>query len=121
MIHTDMPDYRSVVSEIYRVLSPGGVFVHIGVHPCFCGDFADRTNPPDVVVQPGYLTSGWTPGLGPQSGEAGRDGQVRKKVGAAHDPLSTLANLMVEAGFRIDRFAEGGAPTPITLSIRMRK
>jgi ubiquinone/menaquinone biosynthesis C-methylase UbiE len=43
MIHTDIPDYRSFVSEIHRVLSPGGVFVHVGVHPCFCGPSADRT------------------------------------------------------------------------------
>jgi hypothetical protein len=77
--------------------------------------------PPNVVVHPGYLTSGWTPGLSPERGETGRDGQVRKKVGAAHYPLSTLVNLMVGAGFKIDRFAEGGFPIPITLSIRMSK
>src|SRR5690349_21196147 len=36
MVHTDMPDYAAVVREVSRVLRPGGVFVHVGVHPCFC-------------------------------------------------------------------------------------
>jgi len=29
--------------ECARVLRAGGVFVHVGVHPCFCGGFADRS------------------------------------------------------------------------------
>ena len=121
MIHTDIADYASVVNEIDRVLAPDGLFVHIGVHPCFCGDFADRSNSPSVVIRPGYLDAGWTVGLNPTSGETGHDGQVRKKVGAAHNPLGALVNTFVDAGFAIERFAEGGGPTPITLSIRMRK
>jgi len=34
MVHTDMPAYAQVMREAVRVLRPGGVFVHIGVHPC---------------------------------------------------------------------------------------
>lgn len=41
MVHTDMAGYPEVVAEAHRVLAPGGVFVHVGVHPCFCGGFAD--------------------------------------------------------------------------------
>jgi ubiquinone/menaquinone biosynthesis C-methylase UbiE len=33
MAHTDMPAYPAVLAEAARVLQPGGIFVHIGVHP----------------------------------------------------------------------------------------
>jgi ubiquinone/menaquinone biosynthesis C-methylase UbiE len=42
MTHTDMPGYPAALQEAARVLRPGGTLVHVGVHPCFCGGFADR-------------------------------------------------------------------------------
>ena len=60
MIHTDVSNYPSVLREAWRVLTPGGSFVHIGVHPCFCGGFADRTDPEAIIVRPGYLDGHWT-------------------------------------------------------------
>jgi SAM-dependent methyltransferase len=60
MVHTDMPAYPAVLREAARVLRPGGVFVHVGVHPCFCGGFADRSDPEAVVIRPGYLDGHWT-------------------------------------------------------------
>ncbi|MEV0638004.1 class I SAM-dependent methyltransferase [Streptomyces sp. NPDC050619] len=60
MVHTDMPDYPVVLREVARVLRPGGVFVHVGVHPCFCGGFAERVDPDAVVIRPGYLDGHWT-------------------------------------------------------------
>lgn len=117
MIHSDLPAFRPVLDEIARVLTPGGTFVHIGVHPCFIGDFADRTDPDGVVIGPGYLDEGWTPAIGPDAGEVGRNGQVRDKVGAAHRPLASLLNDLLGAGFRLTAAREGGAPTPITFSV----
>ncbi|MBP2471343.1 SAM-dependent methyltransferase [Crossiella equi] len=111
MTHTDMPGYPAVLREVARVLSPGGVFVHLGVHPCFCGGFADRTDPEAVVVRPGYRQPHWTTASWTTSG-------LRDKVGATHWPLPELLNELVAAGLTLDRFAEGGTPIPTVLGIR---
>jgi ubiquinone/menaquinone biosynthesis C-methylase UbiE len=114
MVHTDLPAYGPVLSEIFRVVKPGGLFVHIGVHPCFCGGFADRSAPEAIVIRTGYLEGGWTRDSWTNQG-------VRDKVGASHVPLAGLLNMMVTAGFRAERFSEGGEPIPIVLSARLRK
>ncbi|MEM9650646.1 MAG: class I SAM-dependent methyltransferase [Actinomycetota bacterium] len=121
MIHSDMRSFGDVVAQIHRVLRPGGVFVHVGVHPCFIGDFADRSEPTRAVIGPGYLVEGWTPPISPTTGDVGTSGQVRDKVGAAHYTMATLLNMFAERGFQIGRTSEGGAPTPITFSLRLLK
>jgi SAM-dependent methyltransferase len=114
MVHTDMPAYPAVLKEAARVLRPGGVLVHLGVHPCFCGGFADRSDPDAVVIGPGYLDGHWTTA-------AWTDQGVRAKVGATHRPLPELLHAFLDAGLTLERFAEGGAPTPAVLAIRARK
>ena len=114
MVHTDMPRYPEVVAEAARVLRPGGVFVHVGVHPCFCGGFADRTDPAAVVIRPGYLDGHWTRASWTDRG-------VRDKVGATHRPLPDLLHAILGAGLTLERFTEGGAPTPVVLAVRARK
>lgn len=113
MVHTDMPDYPAVLHEVARVLRPGGVFVHIGVHPCFCGGFADHTDPEAVVIRPGYLDSHWTRASWTDRG-------VRDKVGATHRQLPELLHAFLDAGLTFERFAEGGEPTPIMLAAQAR-
>ena len=39
-----------MLREIARVLHTGGRFVHLGVHPCFVGAFADWSGQPEIVV-----------------------------------------------------------------------
>ncbi|MDG4787273.1 class I SAM-dependent methyltransferase [Micromonospora sp. WMMD1102] len=114
MVHTDMPGYAAVLREAARVLAPGGVFVHVGVHPCFCGGFADRTDRNAVLIRPGYRDSNWTK-------ESWTDRGIRDKVGATHWPLSELLQMFLDAGLTFERFAEGGSPTPIVLAARARR
>jgi hypothetical protein len=100
--------------EVARVLRPGGVLVHVGVHPCFCGGFADRSDAEAVVIGPGYLDGHWTRASWTDQG-------VRHKVGAAHRPLPDLLHAFLGAGLTLERFAEGGTPTPAVLAVRARK
>jgi SAM-dependent methyltransferase len=114
MAHTDMPAYPAVLAEAARVLQPGGVLVHIGVHPCFCGGFADRADPAAIVIRPGYLDGHWTTASWTTHG-------VRDKVGATHLPLPALLHAFLDAGLSPEQLAEGGEPTPVMLAIRARK
>jgi len=111
LVHTDMPEYPAVLRETARVLRPGGLFVHIGVHPAFCGGFADRGDPEAVVIRPGYRDGHWTKASWTTEG-------VRNRVGATHYPLAALLQAVLDAGLEFRGFAEGGAPTPTTLSVR---
>jgi SAM-dependent methyltransferase len=111
MAHTDMPAYPAVVREAARVLRPGGVFTHIGVHPCFCGGFADRTDAAAIVIDPGYREGHWTTASWTDQG-------LRDKVGASHWPLPELLGMLVDAGLTLERFAEGGSPLPMVFGIR---
>jgi SAM-dependent methyltransferase len=114
MAHTDMPDYPAVVGEAARVLAPGGVFVHIGVHPCFCGGFADRSDAQAIVIAPGYRDGHWTRNSWTDQG-------IRDKVGASHWPLPELLHMVLDAGLTVERLQEGGSPTPVVLALRARR
>jgi len=84
------------------------------VHPCFCGGFADRTDPSGIVIRPGYLDGNWTTASWTDQG-------LRDKVGAAHWPLASLLNTVIGTGLRIDALSEGAEPTPVVLSLRAIK
>lgn len=108
--HTDVDDYAAVCREAARILRPGGRFAHVGLHPCFCGGFADRSRPDHVVVDAAYWQrerrfDGWT--------TAG----VRGKVGAVQRTIGDLVSDVVGAGLVIDSVHEFGEPAPDVLAI----
>ncbi|MFF0017591.1 class I SAM-dependent methyltransferase [Streptomyces sp. NPDC005374] len=99
---TDVPDYAAVLREVARVLAPGGRFVHLGVHPCFIGAFADWSGGTRIVVDERYADrshtlDSWNP--------AG----VRARIGAWHLPMADLLNATLAAGLRLERTAETGS------------
>ncbi|MEK8109955.1 methyltransferase domain-containing protein [Micromonospora sp. M12] len=99
---TDLPDYPAVLREVARVLRPGGRFVHVGVHPCFVGAFADWGQHPRVVVDARYADRS-------RSFDSWNTSAVRVRVGAWHIPLADLVNTTVAAGLRLLRVAEAGS------------
>jgi SAM-dependent methyltransferase len=101
LAHTDLPDYSAVIREVARVLQPGGRFVHVGLHPCFIGAFADWSEPRRVVIDARYAEQ--------SRAFEGPPGGVRVRVGAWHVPLAILLNAFVDAGLHIERTAESTA------------
>ncbi|MFC4019481.1 class I SAM-dependent methyltransferase [Micromonospora sp. GCM10011542] len=98
---TDVPDYPAVLREVARVLRPGGRFVHVGVHPCFVGAFADWSQRPRIVVDERYADRS-------RSFDSWYTGGVRVRAGAWHVPLADLLNATVTAGLRLVRVTEAG-------------
>ncbi|SCG45951.1 class I SAM-dependent methyltransferase [Micromonospora coxensis] len=112
LAHTDVPDYRAVVAEAARVLAPGGCFVHVGVHPCFIGPFADRSDPERIVVDGGYAER-------ERSFRAWSVHGVRSRVGAWHVPLAELLDAVTGAGLALTRTTESGSgPIPDLFALR---
>src|SRR6266542_2621641 len=74
----------------------------------------DMPGYPAVLIRPGYLDGHWTKASWTDQG-------VRDKVGATHRPLPELLHGFLDAGLTLERFAEGGAPTPVMLAIKARK
>jgi SAM-dependent methyltransferase len=110
LCHTDIDDYAAVCQEAARVLVHGGRFVHVGVHPCFIGAFADRSDPDRVVISPGYWRR-------QRTFEAWAPQGIRAKVGATHLPLSELVGAILAAGLVVEDMVEVGE-TPDVLAIR---
>lgn len=57
LCHTDIDDYAAACRALGPVLRPGGVFARVGVHPCYVGAFADRSDPGGVPHLAGLLAA----------------------------------------------------------------
>jgi SAM-dependent methyltransferase len=111
LCHTDIDDYAAAVRALTPALAPGGVFAHVGIHPCYIGPFANRADPAAIVISPGYWHR-------ERSFDAWSSAGVRARVGATHLPVSELLNAFTEAGLTIERIAESGSPVPDILAVR---
>lgn len=115
LAHTDMPDYPAAIAEAARVLAPGGRLVHVGVHPCFVGAFADRSEPGRAVIDGGYAER-------ERSFRSWNTVGVRARVGAWHLPLADLLNAVTAAGLTLTAVRESGSgPVPDVLALTATK
>ena len=108
-VHTDVEEFERVLSEAARVLRAGGLFVHVGTHPCFVAPSAEVVNGGRRILHAGYRKEGWTregPGMG-----AG----IRSRVGVHQITLARFLNAFAGAGLRIEHSAEPGTEDPPTL------
>ncbi|WDV51881.1 methyltransferase domain-containing protein [Streptomyces coeruleorubidus] len=98
---TDVPDYPAVLRQIAPVPTPGGRCVHLGVHPCLVGAFADRRDASRAVIDARCAGSSRIFASWNTTG-------VRARPGARHVPLSDLLNGATAAGLRLERTVEAG-------------
>jgi SAM-dependent methyltransferase len=113
MVHTDLDDYPAAVAEAARVLRPGAVLVHVGMHPCFFGHFSEPVEG-GRLLRRGYRETelsyeGWT------------DAGVRVRVGARHVPLDELVNAVLDAGLTVERLLESDGEPSSLLAFRARR
>lgn len=92
---SDIDDLDGVLSNVARLLRPGGFFVFSLLHPCFPGWGSDAPSswPPDR----GYYQEGWW--------LAGNTG-YRGRVGASHRMISTYLNSLTRHELVLDRAVE---------------
>jgi ubiquinone/menaquinone biosynthesis C-methylase UbiE len=88
----DIPDLRSTIAAVARVLQDGSWFVFSIVHPCYGGHVAILT---DYLVDHRYrkrVPPDWLP------------------THAYHRPLGTYVDVLTRAGLRIERIVEAHHP-----------
>ena len=115
-ISTDVDDFTAVLAEAARVLTPGGLLVFYGAHPCFNGPHTQWMDDGGILAHPTYRRAGWHEAA-PWWGA-----YVRRRVGMRHHPLADLLNAFFTTGLVIERVGEpGDRPVPVNLAIRAHK
>ena len=118
----DIPELDEVLTEAFRVLRPGGWMQFSITHPCFnpphrrnCRDENGHTyaiEVGDYFLDARGRIDEWTFGVAPA---AMRDRLPKFRVPRFHRPIGQWLNLLVAAGFQIERVEE---PRPSSETVR---
>ena len=113
MAFMDMPDIDKAIKEVWRILKPNGFLQFSILHPCFFtpkhGWVRDKNGKQIALTCGDYfkeLKGGidtWMFGTAPQEI---RDKGVQFKTPYFYVTLSNWLNLLLDAGFTLERFAE---------------
>lgn len=116
-ISTDVDNFGAVLQEIARVLTPGGVMIFFGVHPCFNGPHV-AAEEETRVIHPTYRKSGWHT----SSPWWAKDG-IRSRFGMRHLTLAEFWNAFIASGLAIDHVIEPdrGDAVPYVLGLRAHR
>ena len=101
----DVQDYKGALSEVFRVLRPGGLYVVVISHPCFASGPAGWVKPAPDSPRPedrfAFRVDNYFH-RGPYEGQWGE----LLPVLSFHRPLMDYWEAFAEAGFRVDGFEE---------------
>jgi len=115
-VSTDVDDFGAVLAEAVRVLTPGGLLVFFGAHPCFNGPHVEWMDDGGVRAHTTYRQAGWH-SESPWWGK-----YIRRRVGMRHHPLAELLSAFIRTELAIEQVTElGERAVPTILAIRARK
>lgn len=114
LTHTDFDDANAAFAEAVRVLRPEGVFVYVGVHPCFGSPAVERREGEPALIHPEYRRVGWQ-----TESRRFSDAGIRSRVGINHLQLASFLNALLGSGLTLREFQEPGElDPPLFLAVR---
>lgn len=95
---SDIDDLDGLITNVSRLLRPGGFFAFSLLHPCFPGWQAAQASP-SWSPERGYYQEGWWRAASPTQG-------LRPRVGANHRMLSSYLSLLAQKQLVLEAMIE---------------